>query len=74
MVLNDALQLPDRERGEVAVRLLESFDAGADPDAEAAWAAEVATRLDDVRSGRVTPVPWAEARRQILADTDDDVG
>jgi putative addiction module component (TIGR02574 family) len=43
-----------------------------DPDADAAWADEIKARLDDVRAGRVTPVPWEEARRQIMADDDAD--
>ena len=69
-ILNDALRVPDAERGEVVVRMLESLDHYAGPVAADAWAREIATRLDDVRSGRVVPVPWADARRQILADAD----
>jgi hypothetical protein len=42
----------------------------ADADAAEAWDEEIRTRLEDVRSGRVTPIPWAEALRQIEADDD----
>ena len=56
------------ERGQLAARLLESLDADADADAADAWDEEIRTRLEDVRSGRVTPVPWAKALRQIEAD------
>jgi len=67
-VLAELLRWPAAERGELAARLLESLDADADPDAAEAWDEEIRTRLEDVRSGRVTPVPWAEALRQIEAD------
>jgi putative addiction module component (TIGR02574 family) len=67
--LADLLQLPPDNRGEIATRLLESLDP-AESDVEAAWSAEIRTRIGDVRSGRVAPVPWSEARAQILADND----
>jgi putative addiction module component (TIGR02574 family) len=69
-LLDPLLQLPEADRGELAARLLESLDPGADADADAAWDEEIRTRVEDVRSGRVTPVPWPEARAQILADDD----
>jgi putative addiction module component (TIGR02574 family) len=50
--------------------LLESLEAQADPDAEAAWDAEIRARVEDVKQGRVKPVTWADARSQILADDD----
>ena len=40
----------------------------ADPHAPDAWDEEIRTRLEDIRSGQVNPVPWAEALRQIEAD------
>lgn len=36
-------------------------------EARAAVAAEIRQRLADVDAGRVTPIPWPEARRRILA-------
>jgi putative addiction module component (TIGR02574 family) len=73
-LLAELIQLPEGDRGELAARLLESLDGDPDPDADAAWADEIKARLEDVRSGRVTPVPWDEARRQILADDGDAAG
>jgi hypothetical protein len=35
--------------------------------AEAEWQKEVARRMQELDSGRVKPVAWAEARRQISA-------
>ena len=69
-ILGELLAWPADERGELAARLLESLDTDADPDAAEAWDEEIRTRLEDVRSGRVTPIPWAEALRQIEADDD----
>src|SRR5262245_35361056 len=43
-ILEDALTLPDDQRAELAVRLLQSLDREADPDAEEAWAAEIERR------------------------------
>jgi putative addiction module component (TIGR02574 family) len=69
-LLNSLLQLPLDERGEIAAQLLDSLDTGADPDADSAWAEEIRTRVEDIRSGRVKSVPWSEARSQILTDGD----
>jgi putative addiction module component (TIGR02574 family) len=70
-VLTEVLNWPATERGDLAAKLLESLDPGADADAEVAWDEEIRQRLEEVRSGRVTPVSWTEARRQILEDGDD---
>ena len=43
-VLADALRLDTGARADVAAELLASLDGPADPDAEAAWAAEIARR------------------------------
>jgi putative addiction module component (TIGR02574 family) len=69
-VLTEILAWPANERGDLAARLLQSLDADLDIDAAAAWDAEILTRLDDVRSGRVVGIPWADARAQILEDID----
>ena len=69
-LLMASLQLTPEDRGELAARLLESLETQADPDAEAAWDEEIRTRVEDVKQGRVTPVPWTDARSQILADDD----
>ena len=36
-----------------------------DQDAEAEWQKEIARRIQDLDSGKVRPVAWAEARQQI---------
>lgn len=66
-VLKRALALPAEDRAELAGSLLESLDVGQDPDAEAAWQQEVARRIQDLDSGKVTAIPWAEVRRRVAA-------
>jgi putative addiction module component (TIGR02574 family) len=55
-LLPTLLQLPSEDRGELAARLLGSLDDPADPDAEAAWDAEIRDRVEEVKQGRVKPV------------------
>jgi putative addiction module component (TIGR02574 family) len=57
-------RLTPQERAELASFLLDSLDAGADPDAEAAWDAELARRLAEVTSGTAT----GESANTVLAD------
>jgi putative addiction module component (TIGR02574 family) len=66
-LLLEALRLPDEERAALAGELIDSLDSEVDADVEAAWAAEIRTRLNAVESGRATIVPWSEARRRIHA-------
>jgi putative addiction module component (TIGR02574 family) len=68
-VLIAALRLPVAARAAVVAELIESLDDTEPPDeaVEAAWADEIQQRLVDVDAGRVTPIPWPEARRRILA-------
>ncbi|HEY7249419.1 MAG TPA: addiction module protein [Methylomirabilota bacterium] len=65
-LLEEALKLAPEARAALAASLLESLEGEADEGAEAAWAAEIAKRIHEVDSGRVTPIPWPEARRRIL--------
>lgn len=61
-VLDEALQLDLSDRAELAAELLASLDGGPDPDAEAAWAAEIERRAGRARSGADAGRPWAEIR------------
>jgi putative addiction module component (TIGR02574 family) len=64
-VLAEALTLDTRERADVAARLLASLDGEPDDDVEAAWAAEVARRIEEIEAGRVELVPWEDVERRI---------
>jgi len=65
-LLEAALALDPAERADLAATLLDSVDLTPEDDVEEAWAAEVERRVADVEAGRVTTVPWSEARRQLL--------
>jgi putative addiction module component (TIGR02574 family) len=66
-LLKRALTLPAPARAALAGSLLESLDETVDPGAEAVWQAEIARRMKELDSGKVKPVAWATARRQIAA-------
>lgn len=68
-LLAEALQLPDEERAALAGELIQSLDHEVDPDAEAAWSAEIRARLAQYDAGTASTVSWAEARRRIHAAT-----
>jgi len=67
-VLADALRLEPDARAEVAAELLASLDGPADPEAEAAWDAEIEHRIDAIEAGTVRLEPWAEVKRRIERD------
>ena len=66
-LLKKALSLPQEARAALAGSLLESLDETVDASAEEAWSREIARRIEELDSGTVRPIPWAEARRQIAA-------
>ena len=59
-----ALALPPDERAQVANAVLASLDDPADDPAEVrtAWTAELRARIDDIRSGRVQPIPLGQVK------------
>jgi len=67
-ILKKALALPPEARAAIAGSLLESLDENPpDPAIEAAWSEEIARRIEELDSGKIKPIPWADARRQIAA-------
>ena len=64
-LLDAALQLSPEERAALAGELIQSLDTEVDPDAEAAWSAEIHARLARVDAGLAKTVSWSEARRRI---------
>ena len=66
-LLKKALALPQEARAALAGSLLESLDDTVDASVEEAWNLEIAQRIQELDSGKVKPIPWAEARRQITA-------
>jgi putative addiction module component (TIGR02574 family) len=66
-LLEKALSLPPEARAALAGSLLESLDETVDASAEAEWCDEIARRIEEIDSGKVKTIPWADARRQISA-------
>ncbi len=62
-LLKQALALPVEARAALAGSLLESLDETVEESAEEEWNKEIARRIAELDSGKVKPVPWAEARR-----------
>ncbi len=69
-MLEEALGLPKPARAALAGSLIESLDEEVDENSEAAWAAEIARRIQEVEKGAVKMIPWARARRIILQGDD----
>lgn len=63
-----AMKLPEKARGDLASRLIESLDPEKEEDLEPAWAEEIRRRLRDIDSGKEKLIPWRKARRMILQD------
>ncbi len=63
------MKWPARRRIELAEELLASVESFATPDIQAAWDAEIETRVKDIRAGRVEEIPaeeaMADARRKL---------
>jgi putative addiction module component (TIGR02574 family) len=66
-LLRQAMELPTEARAALAGSLIESLDDQVDASAEEEWKQEIARRIAELDSGRVKPIPWADARRQISA-------
>ena len=66
-LLKKALELPAEARAALASSLLESLDDKLDASVEEEWNHEIARRIVELDSGKVKPIPWAEARRQVSA-------
>ena len=66
-ILEAALKLPPEARAAIAGSLIESLDEEIDENAEAAWADEIARRVQDLDSGKAKTIPWSKARRSIIS-------
>ncbi|MEM9108517.1 MAG: addiction module protein [Planctomycetota bacterium] len=69
-ILIEALQLPVQERAALASRLLASLDEQVDEGVDAAWDAEIASRLKEIEEGKVKMVPWEQVRAEMQGIVD----
>ena len=65
----EAMRLPSEARALLAERMIESLDSEPEDEAQHLWAAEAIRRRDEIRTGRVQPIPadevLAEVRRSV---------
>jgi putative addiction module component (TIGR02574 family) len=64
-VLKDALDLSPVERAELIERLFQSFDRSQDRRVDAAWAAEIESRIDAYDNGKIKASPAEEVFARI---------
>lgn len=64
-MLPSALALTVSERAELAAELLASLDGEPEKKVEAAWAAEIEKRVQQVRGGKAVGRPWAEVQSDL---------
>jgi len=64
-VLAEALRLGQAERADLATELLASLDGPSDPNAQAAWEAEIKRRIKAIDTGSVRVEPWEDVKRRI---------
>jgi putative addiction module component (TIGR02574 family) len=61
------LALPASVRRDLALRLLESVEVVDDNAIDEAWSQELASRVDDMVSGKVTAIPGEQVFADIAA-------
>jgi len=72
-VLEQALALSTQDRGLIIDRLIKSLDdEPAEAGVEEAWAAEIKSRIDDIRSGKVELLPGEEVLRELAEEFPDE--
>lgn len=64
-ILGRALVLPEEQRAELVLRLLESLEGEPEEGAEEAWADVVADRIEELRDGRVQTISADEAMARV---------
>jgi putative addiction module component (TIGR02574 family) len=67
-LLDDALELPEHQRAEIATKLLESLDRDDDGDVDEAWAIEIERRCAALDSGEALTSDWNEFQARIERD------
>jgi putative addiction module component (TIGR02574 family) len=63
-LLNAALALPTEDRVELVEALIVSLQPEDGPPFDESWREVIERRSAELRSGQVTPIPWAEVKRQ----------
>ena len=62
---DEAMQLPASSRALLAEKIVESLDLAQTDDIQRLWADEAIRRRDEIRSGRVQPIPGDEVLAEV---------
>ncbi|HEY6802449.1 MAG TPA: addiction module protein [Pyrinomonadaceae bacterium] len=67
-VLQEAIQLPERDRATLAGLLIETLDpiSESESEVEAAWSAEIDRRVAEIDAGEVELIPWEVVRAELF--------
>ena len=64
-VMAEALELAERDRASLAVRLIDSLDSESDEGADEAWSQEIERRVTDLDANPSIAVTWESVRKRI---------
>lgn len=67
-VLEAAMALSERERADLAARLLESLGSDSEAEVEIAWREEIERRAREVEEGAVELEDWDSVRARLYVD------
>jgi putative addiction module component (TIGR02574 family) len=63
-LLHDALALPEEDRFELVEALIASFQSEHHPPFDESWREIIYRRSAELRSGKVSAVPWEEVKQR----------
>ena len=66
-LLKKALALPVEARAALAGSLLDTLDETVDEEVEESWQREIASRIEQLDSGKAKTIPWTEVRKRLTA-------
>jgi putative addiction module component (TIGR02574 family) len=66
-LFQDALQLEQHDRAELAKLLIDSLDSATEQDVEEAWAREIDRHTAELDAGTAETIPWETVRARLRA-------
>jgi len=66
-LFSQAMHMSEKERAELATKLIVSLDPKVDPadEVEIAWQREIQRRLSQIKNHEVRMIPWATVKRRL---------
>lgn len=65
-LVKKALELTEKERADLATRLLQTLEPGMTEEIRVAWQEELDRRMGELNRGQMKTIPWPKVRRRIL--------